>query len=261
MVVVFTPVHGRADLVARCCEAVDRAVPPPYLHLLVDDFSPEPEATRLRELAESAPQRRLVHTRDLGGTEAPNLGLALGWAWREAVRLEAEALLSVESDVVTRPGAVEAFGQAVIDGGERVGAVAPLYTEVGADIISTFGGMTDEPLDFAGHRRGEPITPILAAPVRYARLWWAHLACLWIPRHTLTREDVYPDPAFRLYYQDHDLCHQLRQRGREIVLCDHAVAEHTRQNASTGELWGETRGTVEAAAYAQLQRKWQGKYF
>jgi GT2 family glycosyltransferase len=242
---------------------VSAVVPDPFVHFLLDDFSPGDEGERLEQLVSRDERRRLLPCRHLGDAP-PNLGAGLAWVWeyaQEAYDGSAEALLSVESDVVVRPGAVEACRKAVAGWGERAGAIAPLYTEVGGSVISTFGGMTDEPLDFCGHRRGEAVAPILQSPMLCSALWWAHLACLWVPRQTLQNRTVRPDPAFRLYYQDHDLCHQVRHAGLDVVLCDHAVAEHTRGNASTGLLLGEGRQAAEALAYEQLKRKWAGVFF
>ena len=188
------------------------------------------------------------------------MGLGVWLAWQAARmagdEFKAEALLAVESDVILRPGVVEAFRDAERLHQGRAGAIAPLYTKVGENTIETFGGVDDR--SFMGLSRGMEIGSWHRERPTIDVLPWAHLACLWIPSYVLAREDIAPDPAFRLWYQDHDLSHQIQRAGYEIIVTDRAVAEHTRGSFSTGLLWpdGAVRSAAEAAGYAQLRRKW-----
>lgn len=271
-IVAFTPVHGALEVTIRALEAVASVCPGPLTHLIGDDFSPEADARALREwfrpglfeLPSGQPAERLLyHTNALGATEPPNLGTSLAYAWQVARDHHAEALWVVESDVIPRPGVVEAFREATVLHGGRAGAVAPLYTEVGGNTIATFGGMDAD----AEGRTWLGLQPGMAigswdqtGPPTIDELTWAHLACLWIPRAVLRREDVRPDPAFRLWYCDHDLSSQMRAQGLAIIVTDRAVAEHTRGAASTGTLWpdGAVRAQAEADGHAQLMAKWSG---
>jgi len=157
---------------------------------------------------------------------------ALGHAFEFARENGSEALLVVESDVIGRPGIVEAFREAHELHGERIGAVASRYTEVAGNTISSFGGMSggeETERSFLGLRLGTEIGSWDQRQPRLDWSWWAHLACLWIPRCTLLSDTVSPDPDFALYYCDHDLSHQIRENaGLDLVITDRAVAEHSR---------------------------------
>lgn len=184
------------------------------------------------------------------------MGLALGHVWNLARSASADGLLSVESDVILRPGCVEALREAEVLHRGGAGAVAPLYTKVGGNSIETFGGCEDR--GFMSLSRGQEIGSWHRDAPTIDVLPWAHLACLWIPSYVLAREDIAPDPNFRLYYQDFDLCYQIKRAGFEIIVTDRAVAEHTRANASTGLVWKDesVRSAKEQECYAQLLRKW-----
>jgi len=268
-IVVFTAVHGATDVTIRALEAVAAVCPAPFIHLIGDDFSPEAEANALRDWFRPGPftsplgheaERILYHCQMLGATEPPNLGASLAYAWQFAFERQGEALWVVESDVIPRPGILEAFREAAVFG-DRAGAVAQLYTEVGGNTIATFGGMEaeGEGRTWLGLEPGMTIGSWdQSGPPRMDELDWAHLACLWIPASTLCREDIRPDPTFRLWYCDHDLSRQIWKRGLAVIVTDRAVAEHTRGCASTGTLWpdGAERAAAEAAGYEQLERKW-----
>jgi GT2 family glycosyltransferase len=255
LITVFTAVHGRLDLFLRAAESIRAQVPAPFTHIVYDDFSPDEETEEgLKDYLRECPNVMLLHG-SAYAPFAPSMAHGLLIAWKLAKVWWAEALLVVESDVVLRPGIIEAFREAN-DARSEAGAFAPLYTEVGSEQVSSFGGMTEERLDFAGHRLGENVQ--LSGKQRYADLWWAHLAALWVPHRTLRDPRVFPDVDFPLFYQDHDLSHQMRAAGLSIVLADHAVAEHTRAGASTGLLWGDKVSMVEDAAYRQLKNKWRG---
>ncbi len=258
MILIFTPCHGRRDLASKTFASIEVHVPRPWTHLVVDDFSPPMDSRwfgrQTGPVADGA-KRAMVHAKNLGLklTEPPNLGATLGFAWEQALKLDAEALLCVESDVLLRPGIVEAFREAQTLHRGLAGAVAPLYVKVRGYEITSFGG-------FPGSRMSLPIGAKIGGWKQSVPLIdslpWAHLACLWVPRATLER-DIHPDPEFRLYFQDHDLCNQIRRAGLEIIVTDRAVAEHDKAGPSTGLLWGSEGSKVEAEAHNQLLRKWK----
>jgi len=269
MITLFTPVHGRYDVASRTLAALDKVVPASFVHLIGDDFSPQPDAELYAASAgpiirdgQEIGQRVVYHCRELGAEDSPNMGLSLGHAFEVARENGSEALLVVESDVIPRPGIVEAFREAHELHGERTGAVAPLYTEVGGNTIASFGGMSggeEAERNFLGLKLGMEIGSWDQRQPRLDVLWWAHLACLWLPRSTLLLDTVSPDPDFALYYCDHDLSHQIREHaGLDLVITDRAVAEHSREAASTGVRWPDedARHAVEAAAYSTLRQKW-----
>ena len=294
MIVVFTPVHGRYDLAQKCFESIEQHVPRPFAHFIFDDFSPEPDAKAFWEstgpiFAQGGPNvypggssgaaywsehggenggpgstRQCYRASDASRAgspimhaEPPNLGAGLLWAWQYARAAEnVTGFLSIESDVILRPGCVEALREAEVLHRGGAGAVAPLYTKVGGNSIETFGGCEDR--GFMSLSRGQEIGSWHRDAPTIDVLPWAHLACLWIPSYVLAREDIAPDPNFRLYYQDFDLCYQIKRAGFEIIVTDRAVAEHTRANASTGLVWKDesVRSAKEQECYAQLLRKW-----
>lgn len=271
LIVVFTAVHGAYELAKRACDAIAQIAPSPVLHLIGDDFSPEPDASKFRELAGPFEQacgaeglREVYHCSMFGVGEGPNLGTSLAYAFRVAREYEAEALWVVESDVIPRAGIVEAFREAQEAHGARTGAVAPLYTEVGEDGITTFGGMLGPDGDprggFLGLKSGTPVGSWEDERPRIATLEWAHLACLWIPRITLEQRSVEPAPAFTLYYQDHDLTIQIQRNAKlDVIVTSRAVAEHTREDFSIGVRWPDPadRQVVLEEAHKLLQTKWK----
>lgn len=266
MIVVFTPIHGASHPVfAECLKSIDAFVPGPFLHWIGDDFSPDGDHSDLQgpvfRDGQMVGQRIVYHCRDIGCTESPNLGTSLKWVFEQCCQFEFEALLSVESDVILRPGIIEGFREAAHLYGDKCGAVAPLFTEVGSDLISSFGGMI-------GPAGGEPRVLSLdigkkigswdMSSPRIDTLMWMHLASAWIPSKTIRNPFIRPDPNFKLYYVDHALSYSIREQGLEIVVTDRAVAEHTRGCSSTGRRWPDTaeRVAVETAAYQQLKRAW-----
>jgi len=266
MITIFTAVHGALDITLRTFRAIDALDISPFVHLVGDDFSPAAADSRmLRNTAglirgrDGFIGKRVVyHCRELGGTEPPNLGRSMGYAWDEARKNGSEALLIVESDVVPWVGIIAAFRQAQELHGPRAGAIAPLYTEVGGNWIISYGGMTVENT-FCGLKLGTEIgTWWGGEEPRLDVLWWAHTACLWIPATTLQRDDIRPDPDFELFYCDHDLSHQIKAAGLDVIITDRAIAGHTRAGHSTGLLWPDAAECtqVERQAYEQLKRKW-----
>ena len=271
MIAVWSPVHGFPPIFHRALEHIAEHVPGPFVHLIGDDFTPDDaEADALCDLdgtpvlnsrGETVGERRVYHCRDLGATEAPNLGLSMQYAWSSALAMEAEALLVIESDVLIHAGAVDAFREAQRVHGEKCGSVTCLFTEVGGNTVTSFGGMTTEHEFLGGIPLGAEIGSWDMSAPRYDTLWWSHHANLWIPRSTLEREAIYPDADFKLYYLDHELSYQIRSADLDIIVTDRAVAEHSRNCSSTGLRWPDQaqRTMVERRAYQQLRKKWAGR--
>ena len=265
MITVFTAVHGAIDITLRTFRAIDALDIAPFVHLVGDDFSPAPDSRMLRNTAgrvvrggETIGERIVYHCRELGLLKPPNLGRSMGYAWDQARSNGSEALLIVESDVVPQPGIIAAFRQAQELHGAQAGAIAPLYTEVGGNWIVSYGGMTVED-NFCGLELGTEIgTWWDNDEPRLDVLWWAHTACLWVPAATLERDDIRPDADFELFYCDHDLSHQMKAAGLDVIISDRAIAGHTRAGHSTGLLWPDVAECtrVEREAYEQLKRKW-----
>jgi GT2 family glycosyltransferase len=183
------------------------------------------------------------------------MGVGLLWSWCQAKDSDAEALLCVESDVILRPGVVEAFREAQVLHKGRAGAIAPIFTIPGQNTINSFGGVDER--GFMGLSRGDEVGSWRPCQTKIDVLPWAHLACLWIPAATLARDDIAPDPAFRLYFQDQDVSHQITAAGLDIIVVDGAVAEHG-GGASTSVLWPNPADIQNAyrSGRAQLREKW-----
>lgn len=160
--------------------------------------------------------------------------------------MEAEALLAVESDVILRPGVVEAFREAEVLHKGNAGAIAPIFTRVGENTIDTFGGVPENKM---GLSRGLTVGSWPKDSPRIDVLPWAHLACLWIPGYVLANNLVMPDPQFRLYWQDRDLNRQIQRADYELIVVDGAIAEHTRDAASTRLLDPELFARVGEVVY------------
>ena len=266
MITVFTAVHGALDITLRTFRAIEALDIAPFVHLVGDDFSPAAAdsrmlrntAGRVRRGEETIGKRVVYHCRELGATEPPNMGRSMGYAWDKARNNGSEALLIVESDVVPWVGIIAAFRQAQALHGAQAGAIAPLYTEVGGNWITSYGGMTVEDT-FCGLQLGAEIgTWWDGEEPRLDVLWWAHAACLWIPQTTLLRDDIYPDADFRLLYCDHDLSNQIKAAGLDVLISDRAIAGHTRRGDSVGLLWPDSAdyNNADHEGYEQLKRKW-----
>jgi GT2 family glycosyltransferase len=205
--------------------------------------------------------RYVYRTSDIEATEPPNMGLSLACAFDMAASYkDCEGLLIIESDVIIRPGCVEALIEAAMIDGPECGSVAPLYVELGGNTVSSVGGMTKEKV-FCNIPVGIELGSWdQSGPPTLDYLWWAHNACLWLPRSTITNPKVRPDPNFRLFYADHDLSYTIRTAGLRIVVTDRAVAEHSRNCASTQILWRDEsmRSNIEMDGYEMLKRKWPG---
>ena len=264
MIIVFTPVHGRSDITNRCLAAIDAVVPAPFLHFIGDDFSPDSfddvQGPVYRD-GQLVGERIVYHCSDIGCTESPNLGTSLNHVFEQCCNRDFEALLVVESDVILRHGIVEAFREAEQLHGNKCGSVVPIFTEVGCNTIASFGGMmctkqAGEP-QVLGLKWGLEIGSWKQSEPRIDTLWWSHLAACWLPSKTVRK--IRPDPAFRLYFVDHDLSYAIRNAGLDIVITDRAVAEHTRGNVSTSIRWPDNseRAAIERTAYQQLKTKWK----
>lgn len=143
MIVVFTAVHGAFETAQHTIAAIDRSCPAPYMHLIGDDFSPEPDHSHYMSLPSIPhPQclRAVYECSELGSDGGPSMGLSLGYVWSFARVLRAEALWVVESDVVPQQDIVAFFRQAPeFYGDGPIGAIAPLYTG-GGSALTTYGG-------------------------------------------------------------------------------------------------------------------------
>lgn len=266
-IVIFTAVHSAFDTAQQTFAAIDACVSEPYIHLVGDDFSPGDESeqyaaldTTLHPVDNPEGLRAVYHCSGLGVSEGPCMGLSLGFVWEFARVIEAKALWVVESDVLPHRGIIEGFREAEGIWGDNVGAVAPLYTEVGGNVVTTHGGMledkaVEEAMGIKGKQRLD--TWDTGTP-KLAKILWAHLACLWIPLRTLQEPSVLPDANMPLYYLDHDLCKQISKTGRDIIVADRCVAEHTRAGASTGVKWPDAveRERVAEIAFLEFKNKW-----
>ena len=271
-IVVFTPVHGAFTTAVKTFAAIESVAPSPFIHLVGDDFSPKADASRYARQsgwitnAQGGMGMRVCYPcSDLGVTESPNLGLSLGYAWRFARALNAEALWVVESDVIPRAGIVENYRKAIAVAGGKVGAVSPLFTEVGGNAITTFGGMLDGEAPHVreelGLRGGQEIGTWDMAECKVTRVNWAHLASLWITREALQSDAIEPDADFGLYYVDHDICAQMKLAGFDVIVSNQCVAEHTRMDVSVRVRWPDNteRAAVVEAAWQKFQRKQRRK--
>ncbi len=267
MIVVFTPVHGITDIWQDVIKAIDNELED-FIHYIGDDFSNEEDSQALQSFmgtvkrdGRTVGQRTYYHCSELGCTESPNLGQSLGFMFDIARQYDAEALFSIESDVIIRPGIVSAFRRAQREWGPKCGMVAPLYTRIGENELASYGGISapSEPR-YLNIPLGTPIGAWSNPEVpRVASILWSHLAATWITRNTLLSGKVFPDPEFRLYHCDHDLSHQVKDcAGLDIVLTSLAVAEHTRCSASTAKRWPDSteRHQQELSSYQQLKQKW-----
>lgn len=151
MILVWTAAHGMPPIVSDCFRAIDAVVPSPFVHWIGDDFSPEADHQAFLETEgmiwrdmEIVGERLVYRCRTIGATGSPSMGLSFRWMFDMArATPELEALLVVESDVILRPGIVEAFREAQSLFGETCGAVAPLYVDVGGSKVLSVGGMED----------------------------------------------------------------------------------------------------------------------
>ena len=74
--------------------------------------------------------------------------------------------------------------------------------------------------------------------------------------------EIKPDPQWKHYWLDFDICEQIKRAGMDIVVTDHAVA--TRQyGAKASELPGspvytstEQRVGIHNRTYEDFKRKW-----
>lgn len=277
MILVFTAVHNAFPTAMRTISTIDLITPKPFVHYIGDDFSNPPDSDFYASLpgdvmrgSECVGERRVYRCDEIGCTESPNLGTSLGNMFDIARREQPEALWIVESDVIPRAGIVEAFRDAQRIYGEQAGAITPLFTDVGGNRITSFGGMSAGRAggedNFLSLEIGQEIGSWDAGDVpRLDNVWWSHAACLWIPMSTMNLKDengeyvIHPDPEFSLYYCDFDLSYQITMRAKlDLVISDKAIAGHSRCCASTGLRWPDQseRMMVELEAKANVNKKW-----
>jgi len=264
-VVVFTPVHGAYSTAVKTFAAIDNLAPTPFIHLVGDDFSPKPDedlfAATNGWVVNGRGLRVCYHCRELGVEESPNLGLSLGYAWRFAQEIQAEALWVVESDVIPQPGIIEGYRKAIATASGRVGAVSPLFTEVGGNAITTFGGMLDGEAPHVrtelGLSGGQQVGSWDMAECKVTTVNWSHLASLWITRELLQADVVRPDPSMGLYYVDHDISNQIKAHGYDVIVSNQCVAQHSRTDVSVGIRWptAAERTAVQEEAWERFQKK------
>jgi len=277
MILVFTAVHNAFPTAMRTISTIDLITPAPFVHYIGDDFSSPPDSDFYASLpgdifrgSECVGERRVYRCDEIGGVESPNLGLSVGNMFEVARREQPEALWIVESDVIPRAGIVDAFREAQRIYGEKTGAITPLFTSIGGNRITSFGGMgagksggEDNFLDLEiGQEIGsweQEDTP------RLDHVWWSHMASMWIPISTINMKDendeyvINPDPEFSLYYCDFDLSYQITRKAKlDLVISDKAIAGHSRCCASTGLRWPDQkeRMMVELEAKEKVNTKW-----
>ena len=278
MILIFTPVHNAFKTAMQTIATIDLITPAPFIHYIGDDFSSPPDSEFYAHMAgdarrgfEIVGERRVYHCGEIGCTESPNLGASLGNMFDIAREMQPEALWIIESDVIPRAGSVGAYREAERLAGESCGGVTPLFTDVGGNRITSFGGMSGGPEGgekyFLDLEIGQEIGSWgLDDTPRLDVVWWSHLASLWIPIAALNMRNsdgeyvIHPDPEFTLYYCDHDLSYQMREAGLDIVISDKLVAGHSRFGASTVTRWPDDveRTNIERSDYARLKEKWEG---
>jgi hypothetical protein len=259
MITCYSPCHGAYSTFNRTREAIEAYAPKPVLHIIGNDFSPPPDDLRYRDLngysSGDGYSIEVFELSSIGCTEPPNYGAGLLHVW-ERVRYSGGDLLVIESDVVINEQTVSALMGVARIHGPKCGCVTPLFTEVGGNTITTFGGQQDR--GYLGLRLGQEIGSWDQSEVRIDVLEVCHLACTFFPSATLQNSEISPDPMFGLYHIDHDLSRQVGAAGLAILVTDRAVAQHTRGCASTGLLWPDARDrrARELASWQMMHDKW-----
>lgn len=284
MIVIWTPVHGWLDVVEDSFASVDKYMPAPFIHYLMDDFSEivNPEhCERYKALAGpvmrdggEVGQRIYLHLNGTNVPRPPNVGHSLLHMFNifRTQYTDAEALLCLFCNTLLREGTIPAFREAQAALGAKAGAITSLmtrYKETAANpegddnILFGYGGVREES-DYMGVHRGmeigswDPNWP--NSPMRWAALPWTHLAILYLANSTMMRREIKPDPQWKHYWCDHDICKQIQAAGMDIVVTDHAVA--TRQyGAKSSEISPLYASTEERVAYhnrtyEDFKRKW-----
>lgn len=149
---VLTPVHGYFSIVEEAFKSIDNYVPALFTHLIIDDYSEENDALageKYREKAgpiirdgEQVGERIVLHSKELGATESPNITLIQRHAF-DMVRedKEYEGLLFSWYNTLLYPETVAGFQKsAKIHGLTKAGCVVPIYATPDGTKIESFGG-------------------------------------------------------------------------------------------------------------------------
>ncbi|HEX6131219.1 MAG TPA: glycosyltransferase family 2 protein, partial [Actinomycetota bacterium] len=223
--------HGRWDWALRALAALRTRRPRASEVLVVDSASPDDTADRVAAAAPWARLLRLEENVGFGG--AMNLG---------AAEARAPLLCVMNSDAVVRPGWWPAMRRRLDDPG--VGAVVPLFVDEDGLVREAGSVVGSDGVTVAWGRGLRADDPAVAYP---RDVDYGSAACL------LVRADAFRsvggfDPAYGVgFYEDVELCLDLRERGLRTVYEPRAVVVHP-----VGRSFGAARAAAQSATNREV---------
>lgn len=221
LVYAVTVNWNRRDDTLECLESLCALDYPDLRILAVDnassDGSPQAIAARFPQV------EQLLNPENLSFGGGFNAGI------RHALAAGADYVFIINNDTTLAPGSVSAL---VAQDAPGAGLLAPvIYYAHQPNILWSAGGRTSPyTLEKNDPLQGRP------DPAR----WPAALeqdfvtgCCMLLPRRTLERVGLF-DEAFRLYYEDSDLCLRVRRAGLRILVVPEAKVWHKVASSSGG---------------------------
>jgi GT2 family glycosyltransferase len=252
MISVVIVSWNTAGLLADCLRSVAQAgaAVEPCEIIVVDNASRDDSAAQAAGLG----ARVIVNADNLGYARANNQG------W-QASAPEADVVVLLNSDTRVAPGALETLA-AVLRADETIGACGPrLLLPDGRPQPYAFGG---DPapvylMTRAWRRlRGRPMHDWGDDAIRDVD--WVSGACLALRRDVLARIGGL-DEGYFMYFEDVDLCRQVRAAGWRVRRVPQASVMHVggqslRQNPAARRAYGQSLRTFYRKHYGSLAQAW-----
>ncbi|MGV6825463.1 MAG: glycosyltransferase family 2 protein [bacterium] len=184
----------------------------------------------------------LQTSQELGFAEVNNFALL------NASRLE-KYILFLNQDTISHPGWIDTCVD-YLESSHNVGAVSPLYTQLGSDKWS-------QPLLNCALAETEFKQDYLAGELTQSRysVELIPAAAMLVRREVLF--DVGPfDPLFISYYEDFDLCQRIISTGHTIAICLEARVEHAGGGSANNAARRDKRDRLRARNRVIYRLRW-----
>jgi GT2 family glycosyltransferase len=243
---IVVPVHGRAQLTARCLDALLAELPDGCEVIVVDDASPDQTPALLRSYGDCI--RTLTLPANVGYARACNEGAAIA---------AHDDLVFLNNDTQPLPGWLHAMSRHAQEHQAAAVGAKLLYPDGSVQHAGVVIGQDGYPHNlYAGLPADHP------AVNRSRRLQAVTGACMLVRRAAFEQAGGF-DPGYVNSLEDVDLCLRIGQAGGEVHYCPEAVLIHL-ESASRGrqdrfqqsvarwrELWRERVRRDDLTVYAE----------
>jgi GT2 family glycosyltransferase len=213
---IVVPVHGRAQLTARCLDALLGELPGGCEVIVVDDASPDRTPALLRSYGDRI--RTLTLAANVGYARACNEGAAIA---------AHDDLVFLNNDTQPLPGWLHAISRHARERQADVVGAKLLYPDGSVQHAGVVIGQDGYPHNlYAGLPADHP------AVNRSRRLQAVTGACMLVRRRAFEQAGGF-DPGYVNSLEDVDLCLRIGQAGGEVHYCHEAVLIHL-ESASRG---------------------------